>query len=678
MDSQADGDLAPTFEDLAIDDSLGDLERIQKYAYSNIALQRLVHVKMLSETARAIGFESTKNSLLPLLSTLVTDVEFVVRQHLAEQFSGLCKFFVEDGGESGYTLLVNSLLPLLSKLVGDSQAEVRHAAGEGLVAVAELLRVEDQGQHILTIVLQLSHDDEQDELRMAAVVLLNQLAEHLGPDLCHQFVTPEIISLSEDPVFRVRKATAMNIDNVCRTAGPQDTMERLLPAYLRLTKDDIWGVRKACAESLCAVSNAVAEEVRVEQLVQVLERFVTDVSKWVRSAAFQQLGPFLATLPQEHITPSLLRYYTSMAVSSEDSAEPADDELKLFCAFSFPAVALTLGNERWSELSPTFTSLVRDAQWQVRRTLSFSLHEVAKILGPELAEKELLGTFDLLLHDLDEVKAGVITHLGNFLDQLGPPCRESYLPILKEIHASSTPTNWRFREILASQLPLLGTLFTPPATFSVVVPLVFELLNDSVACVRETTYEAVGVLVKRLGQSEVAWRDELLKKVVEFGTATSYQERKVFIKVCELLVVDMEEELFRSVLLPQLVILADDKVANIRLMIGRMFCKVPAHVANTAEAKAINEKLMEDEDQDVLDVVAGGISSKERKAKADTSQPALPPPAADAKAEVEAGTGSKSGAGDEKQAAPDKTEPAAEKSSEEPAATGSESRAHET
>lgn len=86
----------------------------------------------------------------------------------------------------------------------------------------------------------------------------------------------------------------------------------------------------------------------MEQLVQVLERFVTDVSKWVRSAAFQQLGPFLATLPQEHITPPLLRYYTSMAVSSEDSAEPADDELKLFCAFSFPAVALTLGNERYA------------------------------------------------------------------------------------------------------------------------------------------------------------------------------------------------------------------------------------------------------------------------------------------------------------------------------------------
>jgi serine/threonine-protein phosphatase 4 regulatory subunit 1 len=52
---EPENDLAPTFEDLAIDDSLGDLERIQKYAYSNIALQRLVHVKMLADTARAVG-----------------------------------------------------------------------------------------------------------------------------------------------------------------------------------------------------------------------------------------------------------------------------------------------------------------------------------------------------------------------------------------------------------------------------------------------------------------------------------------------------------------------------------------------------------------------------------------------------------------------------------------------
>jgi serine/threonine-protein phosphatase 4 regulatory subunit 1 len=169
-----------------------------------------------------------------------------------------------------------------------------------------------------------------------------------------------------------------------------------------VVQDPIWGVRKACAESLCAVSNSVPEEVRTSALIQVLERFLTDVSKWVRSAAFQQLGPFFATLPQASISPSLLNHYISMSIPS-DGAEATDEELKLFCAFSFPAVCVTLGPDRWPELAPTFEALVKDNRFEVRRTLSFSLHEIAKVLGPELAEKELLATFDAFLHDLDEV-----------------------------------------------------------------------------------------------------------------------------------------------------------------------------------------------------------------------------------------------------------------------------------
>ena len=45
-------DVAPTFEDLAIDDRLGDLERIQKYAHSNIALQRFAKRHRLRRPAR--------------------------------------------------------------------------------------------------------------------------------------------------------------------------------------------------------------------------------------------------------------------------------------------------------------------------------------------------------------------------------------------------------------------------------------------------------------------------------------------------------------------------------------------------------------------------------------------------------------------------------------------------
>ena len=51
---------APTtlcFSDLSIDDTLPPLPRLLLYARSQIALQRLVHVKMLEETCKGIRFD---------------------------------------------------------------------------------------------------------------------------------------------------------------------------------------------------------------------------------------------------------------------------------------------------------------------------------------------------------------------------------------------------------------------------------------------------------------------------------------------------------------------------------------------------------------------------------------------------------------------------------------------
>lgn len=50
---------------------------------------------------------------------------------------------------------------------------------------------------IIIITFLLVRDYLQEELRMTAAALLNDLAESLGNDLCKQFVTPEMESLSE-------------------------------------------------------------------------------------------------------------------------------------------------------------------------------------------------------------------------------------------------------------------------------------------------------------------------------------------------------------------------------------------------------------------------------------------------------------------------------------------------
>lgn len=93
----------------------------------------------------------------------------------------------------------------------------------------------------------------------------------------------------------------------------------------------------------------------------------------------------------------------------------ADNEVPFHCAYNFPAVLLTLGISSWPKLKPVYESLVKDSRIKVRRTLSFSLHEIAKILGPELTEKELIPVLAHFMRDNDDVKEGVVENLPKFL-----------------------------------------------------------------------------------------------------------------------------------------------------------------------------------------------------------------------------------------------------------------------
>lgn len=51
----------------------------------------------------------------------------------------------------------------------------------------------------------------------------------------------------------------------------------------------------------------------------------------------------------------------------------------------------------------------------MRRALAFSIHEVAAIVGEEVTRKQLVPIFNNFLKDLDEVRAGVLKHLADFL-----------------------------------------------------------------------------------------------------------------------------------------------------------------------------------------------------------------------------------------------------------------------
>jgi len=119
---------------------------------------------------------------------------------------------------------------------------------------------------------------------------------------------------------------------------------------------------------------------------------------------------------QDVIPQALLDHYLSM--SDPTRAQTVDADIARHCAYSLPAVAFTLGRKFWPCLKGLYETLAGDLQWKVRRTLAFSIHEMAIIIGEELTATDLVPVFNEFLKDLDEVRIGVLKHLADFLGLL--------------------------------------------------------------------------------------------------------------------------------------------------------------------------------------------------------------------------------------------------------------------
>ena len=188
-------------------------------------------------------------------------------------------------------------------------------------------------------------------------------------------------------------------------------------------------------------------------------------------------------------TPSLSwsDFVASVSSGTNDGPEPDiydDPSRPLVCAFNFPAVALTLGRERWSELRELYHTLSHTPSFKVRRTLAASLGELAKIIGPEQAHKDLMPVWWASVRsDEGDIRLRALEGSGDFVSAIGPEDRKEVLvgigekvwPLLK---------GWRERDALLKALPAFAAIdnIDEIAVWS----LLRKGLVDSVAIVRET------------------------------------------------------------------------------------------------------------------------------------------------------------------------------------------------
>lgn len=274
---------------------------------------------------------------------------------------------------------------------------------------------------------------------------------------------------------------------------------------------------------------------------------------------------------QDVVPQPLLDQYLSM--TDPVRAQTVDTEITKHCAYSLPGVALTLGRQNWHFLKDTYETLAADVQWKVRRTLAFSIHELAVILGDKLTAADLVPIFNGFLKDLDEVRIGVLKHLYDFLKLLHADMRREYLYQLQEFLTTDNVRNWRFRYELAEQLILILELYSPKDVYDYLRVIALTLCSDKVSEVRWISFKLIVEILRKFyahGENELGinFINEL---IMQFRHSSKWVGRQAFAFICQAVVQEecMPAEQFVTHLLPNLLSLASDPVPNVRVLLAK-------------------------------------------------------------------------------------------------------------
>lgn len=117
-------------------------------------------------------------------------------------------------------------------------------------------------------------------------------------------------------------------------------------------------------------------------------------SKLVRGTAYQNVGPFIANYKNAGVLDQrIVDFYvtTTEATSNKDVC--------YYSAFNFPAFIYVLGDKYWAKFRPILVKLSRFNEFKIQKTLAHSIHELARILGPDITENDLVPIVEKFLSD---------------------------------------------------------------------------------------------------------------------------------------------------------------------------------------------------------------------------------------------------------------------------------------
>ncbi|KAF7363346.1 hypothetical protein MSAN_00990000 [Mycena sanguinolenta] len=427
----------------------------------------------------------------------------------------------------------------------------------------------------------------------------------------HAFVR-EVERVSHDPVYWVRREASYALGALAKVVPDELVVLSLIPLFDNLRRDSQWHVRHSALYALPGILSRLNPAKRRALALDTIISLSTDESQPVRTGVLESLGEVMYTFheddtgPPEELVRLFLGRREDRRVRDGQQAAQARDQVinslfgrpqpprsassqiqtnspltsfytdparPLICAFNYPAVALTLGRARWGELRETYLEIADNREPAVRRTLAASLGELAKIIGEENAERDLVGVWwKVVRSEEEEVRERALECMEMFMAALGQQPRIAIVSGLLTIWEEGVFRGWRERKGIANSLPGLAALVGHDVP-SVLRGLLRKALEDAVAAVREAAISALPRLWSMFSaqQAELA---QLRETVQTLSQSELYRQRMTFVACIQSLVVDGPDNqpLITTVddLWSAISHLADDAVVGVRIGIARL------------------------------------------------------------------------------------------------------------
>jgi serine/threonine-protein phosphatase 2A regulatory subunit A len=316
----------------------------------------------------------------------------------------------------------------------------------------------------------------------------------------------------------------------------------------------------ACVNTTLVLAKQFSADENRQHTVEVIRVAAEDRSWRVRLTIAKSFDQLCAAFGPEITNETLLASLVGLMKDNEQEVRKEAVRIIESCL----ALPTPLSPDQLlTHIVPQFQSLGLDSSQLVRAALAQVLGPVAKALGRDVTQRQLLSLIsDLMKDEFHDVRLNIVLHTGLICEVLSVEGLAHTL--LHTIQSLIMDNHWRIRRSIVEQVPKLARLFGTEMFQSKLETLFLSSLRDSVHSVREAAIEHLKEIAETFGS---AWTVEhLLPKIVEqYSQSAGYANRVTILHVLPQVSHVMSPDQIVQLILPLVVKAAKDGVPNVRL-----------------------------------------------------------------------------------------------------------------